>query len=122
MESAAQPIPTLAAWPLYQACESALAYLTNPNYAEPREVVSQIVEAMVLCGADRELLESCAKATWTLDPLMASAPELLAALKTILEHVEDMDLERLGGNQCTLCHTYRMIGHDAIARAEGRDA
>lgn len=51
--------------------------------------------------------------------LIAAAPDLLAALEGILEHVEGMDLERHGGAQCTLCHAYRMIGHSAIAKAKG---
>ncbi len=45
----------------------------------------------------------------------------LEALKLILKHVEDSDVDRVG-SQCTLCHTYRMIGHEAIAKAEGRPA
>jgi predicted adenine nucleotide alpha hydrolase (AANH) superfamily ATPase len=53
--------------------------------------------------------------------LIAAAPELFEALTKILKHVEDMELERKG-NQCTLCHTYRMIGHAALAKAEGRQA
>ena len=49
--------------------------------------------------------------------LIAAAPSLLAALKEVLAHVEDMDAPRVG-NQCTLCHTYREIVRAAIARAE----
>lgn len=45
-------------------------------------------------------------------------PVLLEALEKIIEHVENMDAPRQG-NQCTLCHTYRMIGHDAIAKVRG---
>jgi len=50
----------------------------------------------------------------------AAAKEMYAALKEILEHVEDMNIKRIG-TQCTLCHTYRMIGHRALAKADGKD-
>lgn len=52
--------------------------------------------------------------------LIAAAPELLEALREILAHVES-DTTQLIAGQCTLCHTYRIIGHAAIAKAEGRD-
>ena len=51
--------------------------------------------------------------------LIAAAPSLLAALKEVLAHVEDMDAPRVG-NQCTLCHTYREIVRAAIAHAESK--
>lgn len=53
-----------AAPALLAACERALSYLTNANAYEPEEVVSAIIDAMVLTGADRAALEECAKATW----------------------------------------------------------
>lgn len=56
------------------------------------------------------------------DPLglaMADRELLLSVLKEILDHVEDSSAERIG-NQCTLCHTYRMKGHDAIAEVESK--
>ena len=48
--------------------------------------------------------------------LEADRDTLLKALKEIIGHVED-NSPRVG-NQCTLCHTYRMIGHDAISQVE----
>lgn len=53
-----------AAPTLLTACERALSYLTNANASEPEEVVSAIIDAMVLAGSDRAALEECAKATW----------------------------------------------------------
>ncbi len=50
--------------------------------------------------------------------LIASAPDLLAACKSILAHVEDEHAVRVG-NQCTLCHSYRSILRAAIAKATG---
>lgn len=48
-----------------------------------------------------------------------AAPELYEALKAILDHVEDMNVERVS-SQCTLCHTFRMMGHAALAAADGK--
>lgn len=53
--------------------------------------------------------------------LIAAAPRLLDALEKILAHAESTDIERMQPYQCTLCHTYRMIGHAAIAAAKGLD-
>ena len=39
------------------------------------------------------------------------------ALREILEHVEDMQIARVG-SQCTLCHTFRKLGHAALALAQ----
>ena len=36
------------------------------------------------------------------------------ALGDILDHVEDLDVERIN-NECTLCHTYRSKGYAALA-------
>lgn len=55
---------------------------------------------------------------WANARLCAAAPDLLDALEQILAHVEDMDLERVK-NQCTLCHSYRTLGHAAISKAHG---
>ena len=69
-------------------------------------------------------IDMLTKANFSLQQALVDADavrgELVAALKSILAHVEDMDVERLPRNQCTLCHTYRMIGHAAITKAEGR--
>ena len=50
----------------------------------------------------------------------AVSAALLAALKQIIGHVEDTSVDRQPPSMCTLCHTYRMIGHEAIDAAEGR--
>jgi hypothetical protein len=52
------------------------------------------------------------------EALENAAPELLDACKAVLEHVENMDIARLG-QYCTLCKTYRDILRAAIAKAEG---
>lgn len=52
--------------------------------------------------------------------LFIAAPDLLQAAKEVLDHVENMELDRGGTNQCTLCWTYRMKLHDAVRKAEGR--
>jgi hypothetical protein len=52
--------------------------------------------------------------------LMRAAPDLYKALSEILAHVENMDLERIPPTQCTLCHTFRMLGHNALAKALGQ--
>lgn len=46
--------------------------------------------------------------------------KMFEALAKILNHVEDMKVERMPPSQCTLCHTFRMIGHEALAA--GREA
>jgi hypothetical protein len=51
--------------------------------------------------------------------LIAAAPDLLAALKQVLEHVEDPTVDRVPEWCCTLCATYRGIARDAISKAEG---
>jgi hypothetical protein len=51
--------------------------------------------------------------------LIAAAPDLLAALKQVLKHVEDPTVDRVPEWCCTLCATYRGIARDAIAKAEG---
>jgi hypothetical protein len=48
--------------------------------------------------------------------LMAAAPELLEALRLLLEHSE-----RMNSPSDELWHAHRDIARDAIARAEGRD-
>jgi hypothetical protein len=42
---------------------------------------------------------------------------MLDALKTVLTHVEDDQVSRVG-SQCTLCYTYRKIMRDAIRTAD----
>lgn len=59
---------------LLEACERALCYLTNANAYEPEQVVSAIIDAMVLTGADRAALDECAKATWHPFPAQAKEP------------------------------------------------
>lgn len=54
----------------------------------------------------------------TADPVKQALAE---ALEQIVDHVEDMDLERKD-LQCTLCHTYRMIGHKALDAYEKEQA
>lgn len=77
-------------------------------------------KARHICG-DYEDIATCHEPNWKANAqLTASAPELLAACKTVLAHVEDMDAPRVG-NQCTLCHTHRKILREAIAKAEGRE-
>jgi hypothetical protein len=49
--------------------------------------------------------------------LISAAPDMHEALKAIIEHVENEDVKRIG-NQCTLCHSYRMMIHNVIAKAE----
>lgn len=39
------------------------------------------------------------------------------ALDRILQHVEEDSFLRIG-NQCTLCYTFRTMGHAALARAQ----
>ncbi len=51
--------------------------------------------------------------------IIADAHTPLEALKKILAHVEDMGAARVG-SQCTLCFSYRMMGHTAVAKAEGK--
>src|SRR3990167_7411771 len=50
--------------------------------------------------------------------LRAQNRTLLAALESILAHVEDADVERLGTGQCTLCHSFRDLARAAIASVE----
>lgn len=42
-----------------------------------------------------------------LNRLADEGETLRAVIQETLDHVEDMNLERLGTNQCTLCATYR---------------
>jgi hypothetical protein len=42
---------------------------------------------------------------------------MLRTLKSVIAHVECRDLDRVG-SQCTLCHTYRTMIHNAIEVAE----
>ncbi len=43
--------------------------------------------------------------------------ELLEVAKRVLAHVENEDIIRID-NQCTLCHSFRMLLHDAIEKIE----
>lgn len=56
----------------------------------------------------------------TIRQLKAQNKELAKTLRVILEHVEDNNIVRQG-NQCTLCHTYRMKGWQALADYEAQE-
>jgi hypothetical protein len=49
--------------------------------------------------------------------LKAQNKELAKTLREILEHVEDINVMRQA-SECTLCHTYRMKGWQALADYE----
>jgi hypothetical protein len=53
-----------------------------------------------------------------LDKRETQNKELAKVLREILEHVEDDKIERKPPAQCTLCHTYRMKGWQALADYE----
>lgn len=55
-----------------------------------------------------------------IDRIKESGPELLKVLEDVLFHVEDEEAKRVG-SQCTLCHSYRKMIRDVIAKAKGTE-
>ena len=67
-------------------------------------------------GPDRPTRDA-AIAAWNTRPQSPAFVAMKDALREILEHVEDMQVDRVG-SQCTLCHTFRMLGHAALKLAQ----
>lgn len=77
-----------------------------------------VAQAQQLRSNDRDTNHCERKANARFIVLAVNSFEAMRdALEAILAHVENMELDRKG-NQCTLCHTYRQIGHDALALAK----
>lgn len=51
-----------------------------------------------------------------IDAALNSTTRMREAIETVLAHVENMDVARVG-NQCTLCFSHRKLLRDALAEA-----
>ena len=69
-----------------------------------------------VCGPVKRTRKE-AIAAWNKRPQSPAFVAMKDALREILEHVEDMQVDRVG-SQCTLCHTFRKLGHAALALAQ----
>jgi hypothetical protein len=49
----------------------------------------------------------------TVEALEIQKRALIVALKSILDHVENENIDRIGP-QCTLCYSYRAMGHAVL--------
>lgn len=118
MANELKPCPSL--WNDFGQIHGASGFIAAPKVRE-RAMLSGPNRYRVECGCGTKGpfgdSEDAAIAAWN---ARAPSPAFVAmreALREILDHVEDMNIERVG-SQCTLCHTFRMIGHSALTQAE----